>query len=121
MRLGVVGSRSWTDRKLFWRWLCAWLREHPDLHLVSGGARNGPDRLAEEFARQKGLPITIYHAKWDEGKHAGFERNTKIVEDCDCLMAFRYKGKSNGTDDSVTKARARGISVYVIDPEGNVT
>lgn len=120
MRVGVVGSRTWHDRPLFWKHLCAWLKEHPDLHLVSGGAKDGADALAEAFARQKGLPITIYHARWEDGKGAGFARNVLIAADCEVLLAF-WDGKSKGTAHTISQALKRGIPCYVISPKGQVS
>lgn len=145
MRLGVVGSRSWTDRALFWAHLCAWMKqckieefdpfshEEPptvvgtiyDLHLVSGGATRGADALAEAFARQKGLSITIHHAKWMNpdgtfNRAAGFERNAKIVRDCDILVAF-HDGKSRGTLNTIKEAVKHGVLVWIVTPDGTVT
>lgn len=144
MRLGVVGSRSWSDRKLFWKHLCAWTKKcsvgyfdpfndiQPppvdevvcDLHLVSGGAPGGADALAEAFARQKGLSITVHHAKWQRGDGskdvlAGFARNSTIANDCEVLLAF-WDGKSSGTADTCRKALKRGIPVWVVKPSGEI-
>lgn len=94
------------------------------LHLVSGGAPNGADALAEAFARQKGLSITLHHAKWkrEDGTRdlgAGFLRNGKIADDCEKLLAF-WDGKSSGTVDTCKKALKRGLVVWVIKPDGEV-
>lgn len=126
MRLGVVGGRSWSNRKLFWKHLGAWHRKYGQaLHLVSGGAPDGADRLAELFARQRGLSITIHHARWeDEDGHrdlrAGFERNTTIANDIMVLLAF-WNLKSRGTRDTIRKAIAlQDVEVFVVTPKGEV-
>lgn len=94
------------------------------MHLVSGGALNGADALAEAFARQKGLPITIHHAKWmmEDGNKdvlAGFARNTRIAEDSEVLLAF-WDGKSTGTIDTCKKMLKLGRPTWVIKPDGSV-
>lgn len=143
MRIGVVGSRSWDDRKLMWKHLIAWMRQtrineydpfsdNPEeiidyrytLHIVSGGAERGADALAEKFARQKGLSATIHYARWvrEDGTkdmEAGFFRNTSIADDCEVLLAF-WDGKSPGTRDTLHKALFRDIPVWVIKPDGTV-
>jgi len=108
VRLGIVGSRSWENRKLFWKIVKPFLAEHgKDLHIVSGGAPDGADHFAELYARQKGLRITIHHADWDGlGKGAGFARNGDIVNDSQVILCF-WDGKSKGSMDTVRKALAR--------------
>lgn len=122
MYLGVVGSRAWTDRKLFWRHLGAWHRAFPDLHVVSGGASEGADRLAELWCRQNGVPFTIYPAKWtrDDGskdRGAGKTRNSCIVGASEQILAF-WDGESTGTADTIAKGRKKGISVWIVSPDG---
>lgn len=127
MRLAVVGSRKWADRKLFWKHLSEYHAEYgQDLHIVSGGAPKGADHLAEEFARQRGLSITVHHALWEDERGvlnmaAGYARNTRIVEDCDRLIAF-WDMSSRGTGDTLTKARWRRPyrPFFVINPLGKV-
>ena len=123
MRLGIVGSRDWANRKLFFKHVGAWHKKYgEDLHLVSGGAPSGADNLAESFTRQRGLSITIHHADWEgEGKAAGFNRNTKIVEDSDVVLAF-WDFSSRGTGDTLTKCRRREPHrlMYAINPAGRV-
>lgn len=126
MRLGVVGGRNWKNRKLLWKHLDAWLKMYPKLHIVSGGAADGADNLAEKWARMRGVSFTIHPAKWrkEDGtvdKGAGFARNGKIPDDCEVMLAF-WDFASNGTADTLTKARWHEpkIKFYVINPLGKV-
>lgn len=124
MRLGVGGSRGWENRKLVWKHLGAWYKQYGrKLHLVSGGCPEGPDKMAEQFARQRGLSITIHYADWDgpAGRGAGHERNTTVVEDCDAFLAF-WDFSSPGTADTLTKCRWRQPHrlMYVVNPLGRV-
>jgi hypothetical protein len=111
--LGVVGSRDFTDYEL----MRAYIDENVKLDeydkVVSGGAK-GADTLAEKFARERGLLPVIFKPDWTRyGKQAGFLRNTDIVDASDALVAFLTHENSNGTLDSIQKARARGIPVHV--------
>jgi hypothetical protein len=64
--------------------------------IVSGGAR-GVDSLAEEYARDTGIPFKLFPADWDKyGKAAGPIRNQQMAEYADALIAV-WDGKSKGT------------------------
>lgn len=68
--------------------------------------------MAERYAKEHGHKLKIFKAEWNKyGLKAGPIRNTKIVEYCDILIAFPSK-KGKGTQDSIRKAKARGIQVY---------
>lgn len=104
--LAVIGSRTFRDYGFLKRKLLL----HDPARVVSGGA-GGADSLAQEFCREHGVSILIFYPKWDLGKSAGFIRNTQIVEACEELVAFDMG--TNGTADSVRKAREAGKKVYV--------
>jgi hypothetical protein len=106
--IGVVGSRTFFDYNL----LKKTLDEASPKMLVSGGA-DGADTLAEKYAKQKGLSILIHFPDWSNGKGAAFDRNSKIVDSCEILLAF-WDGKSRGTLDSMNKAKALNKPVYVV-------
>lgn len=103
MRLGIVGSRTFSD---YWK-----LREKIintfDVNkisvVVSGGAI-GTDTLAEKFAEEFNIPKLIYLPDWKhQGKKAGFLRNKDIVDSSDCLAIF-WDMKSKGTEHSMKLA-----------------
>ena len=80
--------------------------------IVSGGAR-GADRAGEMWAHDHGLPIRVFNARWDEeGKAAGFIRNTRMAEHSDVLVAF-WNGKSKGTKHMIDAALSKGLDVHV--------
>ena len=113
MNLAVVGSRDFADYTRMALVLSEWLTLHPELCIVSGGAR-GADALAARFARDCNVPLTVFEADWSaHGRSAGPKRNSQIVEAADALVAF-WDGVSAGTGDSVRKAQAKGIPVTVI-------
>lgn len=116
MKLAIVGSRSFTDYDK----LKAELNKLPLIHevteIVSGGAR-GVDKLAESYAYEYKLKMTVFKPNWDIGKHAGFLRNTTIIQNSDAVVAF-WDGKSTGTKDSIDKATKAGKPVLIIYTQG---
>lgn len=110
MIVAIVGSREFTDYARF----CAFV-DGLELQIdgiVSGGAR-GTDTLAERYALERNIPITVHVAEWDKhGKAAGMMRNQKIVDDADEMIAFVNK-HSIGTFDSIRRATKKGIPVVM--------
>lgn len=105
MKLGIIGSRTFTDYDLFLsvvsRLVEGWSRID---EIVSGGA-NGADSLASRYAGYFGIKMTVIKPDWKtHGRAAGFLRNTQIVEQSDMIVAF-WDGKSAGTKDSIDKAK----------------
>ena len=106
MKLGIVGSRrrnTEEDKKLI---KAAILISAPDM-LISGGCPKGADRFAEELARELNIPIRIYHpevtglrSKWDFTK-AYYERNKKIAEKSDYLVALVVPDRKGGTEYTI--------------------
>jgi cAMP phosphodiesterase len=120
MKVGIVGSRTFTDLDLMKSAMAA-LTEHGVSHItiVSGGAV-GADSLAREVARWLMVPI-IEHFP-DASAHgvpaAYFIRNQLIVDDADELFAFFGPGEppsvnKSGTMDTVRKAMAKRIPVHM--------
>lgn len=119
MKILVCGSRSWVNSEILNLSLDAFLG---DTVLVHGCAR-GADRMAHEYAIKHRWPVPRrYPADWDRyGKGAGPIRNREMLatelEGLDLVVAFRCKGKSNGTDDMCEISRDAGVEVVVIKEE----
>uniref|UniRef100_A0A6C0JSY8 YspA cpYpsA-related SLOG domain-containing protein n=1 Tax=viral metagenome TaxID=1070528 RepID=A0A6C0JSY8_9ZZZZ len=117
--VGIVGSRNGADYKWFKKQVKSQLREWDipleDITIVSGGAP-GIDSLAEQFAKEKDVPIIIFPANWDKYKlAAGPIRNTKIVNKITHLIAFPDPIKSIGTYGTIRKAKTKpNILVKII-------
>ena len=121
LRVGIVGSRKFSDPVAVWLWMEANIK--PGDVVVSGGA-HGPDAWAANIAFYVlGLPsesVRVHRADWEGlGKRAGFERNTTIVEDCETLVAF-YDGSSKGTKDTMGKARLMGLGLTCLFPRPRI-
>jgi hypothetical protein len=122
MILAVIGSREFDN----YPWLCQELdRVHarrPITKIVSGGAR-GADRLGARYARERGIELQEFLAKWEvyneqTGKlekdlGAGHARNTDIINAVEGVVAF-WDGRSPGTNNSIKKAEKRGIPVHIV-------
>ena len=116
MRIGVVGSRGWSDYERVVQVLDAL----QPTEVVSGGAK-GADSMGERYAKERGIPTRIFYPKPEDfggnfGR-AAFARNEDIVRNSDFIVAF-WDGKSNGTKNSIDHAKRLGIPLMVIVPEG---
>ena len=63
MKIAVVGSREFSQPNLVVTKLEELWAKRQDLTIVSGGA-DGPDKIAEDWARSKGIPVEIFPADW---------------------------------------------------------
>lgn len=80
--------------------------------IVSGGAQ-GADALAERYANDKDLLLTVINANWDKyGKSAGYKRNLEIVERSEIIIAF-WDGVSKGTKHTIDIASNENKEVIV--------
>lgn len=115
IKIAVVGSRSILNKQFVFNtldfYLARLLKEY-EVIIVSGGAI-GVDSLCEDFARERNLKTEIYLPDYKQyGKGATFIRNSQIVEASDYLIAITTGSK--GTEDSIKKARKKGIEVKIV-------
>lgn len=114
MRVGVIGSRAFRNKKLVFSTLNDALDRFPHFSTIISGGASGPDTFGEQWALSVGIPTRIHIPDWlNQGKAAGFIRNKKIVEDSDVIFAF-WDGKSKGTAHSISLAKERKIPVKII-------
>ena len=87
--------------------------------LVHGACPQGPDRWADEWAKQFGVPCERHPADWTTyGKRAGFVRNAEMVATldpahADYVLAF-WDGESKGTKHTIDLALKAKINIEVI-------
>lgn len=106
MKTAVIGSRT-----LMFLDLSEYIPSDTTL-IISGGAK-GVDSLAEEYARQKGIPTQIFRPDYQRyGKKAPLIRNREIVSACDRLIAL-WDGQSRGTQYTIHCARSAGKEVRI--------
>lgn len=123
MRVLICGSRDWNANLPIMAVLEGLLQ--PDgttmLTVIEGGAR-GADAVAAEWVRtvpSEFVQHEQYPADWDvHGKAAGPIRNQRMLDKGkpDQVWAFVTKPleDSRGTADMVRRARAAGITTYVV-------
>jgi predicted Rossmann fold nucleotide-binding protein DprA/Smf involved in DNA uptake len=104
--------------------------------VVSGGAK-GADTLAAKWAKKNKIKLQEHKPEWDNleaegavvrtnsyGKQynarAGFDRNQTIVDDSDAIIALQPNGRSDGTGDTIERAKKRGIAVFIYPPTKDV-
>jgi DNA recombination-mediator protein A len=110
-RVGIVGSRDYPELDRVGK-LVELL--HPDVYVISGGAR-GVDQEARLMAmthHRHLIEITVQGERYVESL---FERNTVIVLGSDVVCAF-WDGESNGTADTIRKAMHLSGKVIVALP-----
>lgn len=116
-RVMVAGGRDFGDYSLLATSLDRILEPYQDIKIVSGHAR-GADQLGEQYAKEQGLPCTVFSAEWKRfGKRAGFIRNAQMLEyalQASPLVVAFWDGKSHGTGDMINKARGAGVECVVV-------
>jgi len=110
MKVAVIGSRTFNDQALLYSALEK--IDSPEL-IVSGGAK-GADQLAEQYAREKNIPIKVFlpdYAKY--GRAAPIIRNKSIVQEADIVIAF-WDGHSRGTQHSLKIAKEQNKEIRIV-------
>jgi hypothetical protein len=120
LRLAVVGSRTFKDKERLYKILDSNIDK---IEMLISGCANGADTLAFEWAKERGVPIMLYPAKWytldgEYDRGAGFKRNYLIVKASNCVCAFWDK-KSKGTQNTIETAQSLGVKVIIkyFEPE----
>jgi YspA, cpYpsA-related SLOG family len=109
-KLAIIGSRTFSDYTKLTNdlnnALFEWGLSISDISRVISGGAKGADSLAERFALDNNIEITIYRPDWKKhGKIAGLMRNTDIINDSDYVIAFPSKN-GRGTQDSIRKCKS---------------
>lgn len=89
--------------------------------IVSGGCKKGGDAFAERIAKDFGIPILIFEARWNHkwknykfirlqytNKNAGKIRNVPIAEHSDILIACVSPDRTGGTEHTIEKFKKFG-------------
>ncbi len=106
MKVAVIGSRS-----VFPADVGRYIADGDEI--VSGGAV-GVDSCAAEYAKRKGLKLTVFLPQYERyGRAAPIERNKKIVDYADKILAF-WDGRSRGTLWVIKYAEKKGKPCEII-------
>lgn len=111
MRVGIIGSRNVVGVTA--QQLIPWIPANCT-QIVSGGAR-GIDTLAEEAARQLGIPLLCLRPDYNRyGRQAPLRRNDEILGNCDYVLAF-WDYCSRGTCYTITECIRRHIPCRIVE------
>ena len=106
MKIAVVGSRSVVVSEMG-----RYLSDCEEI--VSGGAV-GVDSCAAEYAKEKGIKLTVFLPQYERyGRAAPMVRNKEIVDYADATIAF-WDGKSRGTLSVIRYAKKTGKPCEII-------
>jgi hypothetical protein len=102
--IGIIGTRRRNTQTDYLKTKQVFLRHYENGDkIISGGCPKGGDRFAERIAKHYDIPIQIFYANWELGRHAGFLRNTDIAKASDILIACVAKDRTGGTEDTIKK------------------
>ncbi|MBQ8860091.1 MAG: DUF2493 domain-containing protein [Ruminococcus sp.] len=106
-RVVIAGSRNYFDytgAKEYIDLCLSDLLKKYEIIIVSGGC-SGADMLGEKYAKENGLKIERYEARWYlYGKSAGPKRNGVMAKNSDYIICF-WDGKSRGTKSMIDIAK----------------
>jgi predicted Rossmann fold nucleotide-binding protein DprA/Smf involved in DNA uptake len=110
LRVAIVGSRRFSDPAR----VTDYVKSLPPRASIITGSASGVDAAATKAARDKGVPVQVIPASFEEladgSKSAA--RNQRLVDACDVLVAF-WDGSSKGTRATVERALDSGKEVHV--------
>jgi hypothetical protein len=113
MRVIIAGPRDFVDAKELKR---AIKKSNFDITQVISGGALGVDRMGEEWANKKGIPLIIFPAQWEFfGKSAGHKRNKLMAEYAEALIAISIKD-SSGTTNMIQTMKKEKKPVYIHYP-----
>lgn len=124
MKVAIVGSRTFNNKKKIENIIKEFANDYKDLEIVSGGAK-GVDTLAEQVANEMGLKFIIflplfkkdksvkYHPKWF------FERNKEIVNYSDIIVAI-WDFHSKGTEHTIKYATKKKKLLHIISDKDDL-
>lgn len=112
MKVIIAGSRTISSGTSIERAVKLSGFEEKITEIVSGTAR-GADRLGEQWAAARGVPIKKFPANWArDGKVAGFLRNMDMAEYADALIAV-WDGVSRGTQHMIDAMLEENKQTYI--------
>ena len=133
MRVGIVGSRKYTNKNNIRDFVFRLKEELGDgVEIVSGGCKFGADKYAKKFALEFDMKYVEFPAvhesynihcilpKYKYGKPFAvwhfFERNKEIAKYSDKIIAFIPVGiKSNGTMNTIEHAQKMKKKVIILN------
>lgn len=113
MKVIIAGSRKGFTRNYVFKHL---EQTHIEIKEVVCGMAKGVDLIGYDWAKEKGIPIIEMPADWRLGKQAGYERNIRMAEKADALIAF-WDGESRGTEHMINISIKIGLTMQISYPK----
>lgn len=117
MKIGIVGARTFPQLQM----VEYFINELPDGVIIVSGGASGVDSHAIEMAKRRGLEtieilpdLTGCVEIW-QFTQKYYERNQKIVDECNLIVAF-LETERGGTWDTCKRARKSGKPLKIIKP-----
>jgi len=120
-KLAVIGSRGFNNKD----WVFRVLNKNRDKIecIISGGCKNSADEISHEWAKETGIPITIYYPGWHDtedgmvDRSRGFKRNYYIINAADQILAW-WDMTSKGTANSIEIAKTmnKPLKIFTFTP-----
>ncbi len=132
-RVGIVGSRTYTNRRKIREFVYKLKEQLGDkVEIVSGGQKLGADGYAKKYALEFDMKYVEFpprHYTYNQhcildADHYGkkyyprnfFDRNRQIVEYSDYIVAFMPKDNyTNGTMDTIKEAQKTKKKVIILN------
>jgi predicted Rossmann fold nucleotide-binding protein DprA/Smf involved in DNA uptake len=115
--VGIVGSRRRYDKEAVFDLVDS--LDPKNTTIVTGGCL-GPDKWAEERAKELEIPVIIYFPKAVTAKRdyvsivkEYYARNKLIAEKSDIIYAFVARDRKGGTENTIRFARRRKKQVII--------
>jgi hypothetical protein len=107
-RIIVCGGRDFTDRTWLFHVLDSIRTKAGVAVIIQGGAR-GADRLAKQWADERGVPASTFRADWVKfGRKAGPIRNQHMIDEGNPTLVIAFPG-GRGTADMLARAKEARI------------
>lgn len=114
MKVIIAGSRDFDDYALL-REKCDFFLSGVQVESVICGECRGADLLGKAYAKDRGIPVESFPAKWKVfGKSAGMRRNKEMAAAGDALIAF-WDGKSSGTKNMIDCMKDKPVRIVRTD------
>lgn len=116
MKALVYGGRDFRNQRFLEQEL-----DKLDITTIVHGDARGADRMAGNWAKQRGIPCEVYPADWNrDGKQAGFIRNARMLEQSKPDILVGFPGGS-GTRHMTNLGKAKGFRILLLDPRSQKT
>jgi predicted Rossmann-fold nucleotide-binding protein len=112
-RVLVIGGRDYRDQERSFSELDRLHAQYRFAVLIHGGAP-GADKLANDWAVSRSVPVEVFPAAWSEHGHsAGPLRNAQMLKDGKPTLVIAFPG-GKGTRDLVRRATHKGLPVVQV-------